>query len=68
MFKYGESYILSNNKDKDLGKVKILGVVDKRNIKVKKRMHRINKKFEVVKVMNIWYTYLNKVGIFCYVR
>ena len=53
MFKSNEIYILSNNKDKDLGKVKILGVVDKRNIKVKKRMHRINKKFEVVKLINM---------------
>ena len=53
MFKYKEIYILSNNSDQDLGKVKILGVVDKRNIKVSKRMHRLTKKFRVVKVINM---------------
>ena len=49
MFKLDENYIISIN-DKELGNVKILGIVNKRNTKFKKRIHRINKKFNVIKM------------------
>ena len=49
MFKLDENYIISIN-DKELGNVKILGIVNKRNTKFKKRIYRINKKFNVIKM------------------
>ena len=45
MFKLNERYLLSLG-DKDMGRVKIYGIV-KKNQRIKKRIHKINKSFLV---------------------
>lgn len=48
MFKFNERYLLSLG-NKDMGKVKIFGIV-KKNQRIKKRIHRIKKSFDVINV------------------
>ena len=47
MYKINEEYLLSEG-NKDKGKVTILNIVSKKNIKLKKRIHKMNNKFKVV--------------------
>ena len=47
MYKYNEKYLLSID-DKEIGNVKIYGIVDKKNTLFKKRIHRIKTKYKVV--------------------
>lgn len=49
MFKLGEEYLLSEG-NKDKGKVIIQNIVSKKNIKLKKRIHKINMRFHVVNI------------------
>ena len=47
MFKVNEEYLLSEG-NKDMGKVKIYNIVSKKNLKLKKRIHKLNIRFHVV--------------------
>ena len=47
MFKQNEVYLLSEG-NKDKGKLTIQGIVSKKNLKSKKRIHKINIRFHVV--------------------
>ena len=47
MFKLNETYLLSIN-DNDKGKVTIYNIVNKKHIKIKKRIHKMNTKYQVV--------------------
>jgi len=47
MFKYKETYLLSIH-NKDVGKVTIYKIINKKNSKLKKRLHRINQRFYVM--------------------
>lgn len=47
MFKLNETYLLSSN-NKDLGKITIYNIVNKKNIKLKKRIHKINNKYNII--------------------
>ena len=47
MFKYKETYLLSIN-NKDIGNVTIYKIINKKNSKLKKRLHFINESFRVV--------------------
>lgn len=47
MFKLNEEYLLSEG-NKDKGKIIIYNIVSKKNIKLKKRIHKLNTRFHVV--------------------
>ena len=49
MFKEKEEYLLSEG-NKDKGKVTIYNIVSKKNIKNKRRIHRLNTRFHVVSI------------------
>ena len=50
MFKYKDKYCITQD-EQDKGTVLIYAIVDKKNSKLKKRIHKINKKFIVDKMM-----------------
>ncbi len=47
MFKINEEYLLSEG-NKDRGKVTIYSIVNKKSMKLKKRIHKMKNKFHVV--------------------
>ena len=47
MFKINETYLLSI-KDKDMGKITIYNIVSKKNNKLKRRIHKMNTKYQIV--------------------
>ena len=51
MFKYNEKYLLSID-DKDIGNIKVYGIVDKKNIGLKKRIHKVKAKFKIINFLN----------------
>ena len=50
MYKINEEYILSEG-NKDKGKITILNIVSKKNIKLKKRIHKMNNIYKVVNII-----------------
>lgn len=47
MYKLNETYLLSI-RDKDMGKVTIYNIVSKKNIGLKKRIHKLNTKYQII--------------------
>ena len=47
MYKINEEYLLSEG-NKDIGKVTIYNIVNKKSVKLKKRIHKVNTKFHIV--------------------
>lgn len=46
MFKFKEKYVISSNY-RDLGEVTILGIINKKNSKLRKRIHKNNRVYKV---------------------
>ena len=47
MFKINETYLLSEG-EKDKGKVTIYNIVSKKNIKLKRRIHKMKNRYQII--------------------